>query len=88
LTHAGRLELDRQDYEAAEESFLGAMAADPASASAPAAGYHLSRVYEELGRNDEARARLESLILDYPESAVVPLARRMLDRLRGAVPVR
>jgi hypothetical protein len=45
-------------------------------------------VYEELGRNDEARTRLESLILEYPESAIVPLARRMLDRLRGAVPVR
>ncbi len=88
LTHAGRLALDRQDYEGAEESFLGAIAADPASASAPAAGYHLARVYEELGRNDEARTRLESLILEYPESAIVPLARRMLDRLRGAVPVR
>ena len=88
LTHAGRLALDRQDYERAEESFLGAIAADPASASAPAAGYHLARVHEELGRNEEARARLESLILEYPESAIVPLARRMLDRLREAVPVR
>lgn len=88
LTHAGRLELDRQDYAGAEESFLRAIAADPASASAPAAGYHLARVHEELGRNEEARARLESLILEYPESAVVPLARRMLDRLRGAAPVR
>ncbi len=88
LTHAGRVALDRQDYKGAEESFLGAIAADPASASAPAAAYHLARVHEELGRNDEARARLESLILEYPESAVVPLARRMLDRLRGAVPVR
>jgi len=88
LTHAGRLALDRQDYEGAEESFLGAIAADPASASAPAAAYHLARVHEELGRNDEARARLESLILEYPESAVVPLARRLLDRLKRAVPVR
>lgn len=88
LTHAGRLALDRQDYERAEESFLGAIAADPGSASAPAAGYQLARVHEELGRHDEARARLESLILEYPESAIVPLARRMLDRLRGAVPVR
>lgn len=88
LTHAGRLAFDRQDYEGAEEYFLGAIAADPASASAPAAGYHLARVHEELGRHEEARARLESLILEYPESAVVPLARRMLDRLRGAVPIR
>ncbi len=64
------------------------MAAETASDSAPAAAYHLARVEEAVGRNDEARARLESLILEYPESAVVPLARRMLDRLRGAVPVR
>jgi hypothetical protein len=38
------------------------------------------------GRADEARRRLERLILSYPASAVVPEARRLLDRVRGGVP--
>jgi TolA-binding protein len=88
LTYAGRLALDHGDYGRAERSFLSAIAADAESASAPAAHYHLARAYEKQGRKDRAQTRLEGLILEYPESAVVPLARRMLDRLRGAVPVR
>ena len=35
---------------------------------------------------DEAVALLEHLILTYPESALVPQARRQLDEARGAVP--
>ncbi len=88
MTYAGRLALDHGDYGRAEQSFLGAMAADAESPSAPAAQYHLARTYEKQGLNDQALARLEGLILQYPESAIVPLARRMLERLRGAVPVR
>jgi hypothetical protein len=34
----------------------------------------------------QAASRLETLILDYPESALVPEARRELDRIRGLVP--
>ncbi len=86
LTYAGRLALDHDDYGRAEQSFLRAIAADAASASAPAARYHLARAYEKQGRKDQALTSLEGLILEYPESAIVPLARRMLDRLRGAVP--
>ncbi len=88
LTYTGRLALDHGEYSRAERSFLGAIAADSESASAPAAQYHLARVYEKQGRKDRALTRLEGLILEYPESAVVPLARRMLERLRGAVPAR
>lgn len=87
LTYAGRLAFGLGDYERAATVFLAAIAADPQSASAPTAGYHLARTYEKLGRTDRAMDRLEALILEYPESAVVPLARRMLERLRGAVPV-
>ena len=86
LTYAGRLALAHDDYGRAEQSFLRAIAADAASASAPAARYHLARAYEKQGRKDQALTSLEGLILEYPESAIVPLARRMLDRLRGAVP--
>ena len=88
LTYAGRLALDHGDCGRAERSFLSAIAVDAESASAPAAQYHVARAYEKQGRKAQALTRLEGLILDYPESAIVPLARRMLDRLRGAVPVR
>jgi outer membrane protein assembly factor BamD (BamD/ComL family) len=37
-------------------------------------------------RASEAVAQLEHLILTYPESALVPQARRTLDVARGAVP--
>jgi TolA-binding protein len=86
LTFAGRLAVDREDTDRAEEYLLAAIAADPQSASAPAAAYHLARVYEFGGREDEARVRLENLILEYPKSAVVPLARRMLERITGGIP--
>ena len=38
--------------------------------------------------NDKAGAitRYESLLVDYPESALLPQARRDLERLRGQVP--
>lgn len=38
------------------------------------------------GRAEEAISHLEHLILTYPESAVVPQARRELERARGAIP--
>ena len=38
------------------------------------------------GRKDGAISPLEHLILTYPESALVPQARRALDQARGAVP--
>ena len=86
LLFAGRLAFERGDMEAAERDLLGAIASDSASASSPAAAYHLARVYLTLGREDAARDRLETLILAYPESAVVPVARRLMDRIRGGVP--
>jgi hypothetical protein len=37
-------------------------------------------------RGEDAVALLEHLILTYPESALVPQARRLLDQARGGVP--
>jgi hypothetical protein len=37
-------------------------------------------------RGEEAVEILEHLILTYPQSALVPQARRKLDEARGAVP--
>lgn len=56
------------------------------SAPAPAALLALARA--QAGRGDVAGAvrRLEHLILTYPGSALVPEARRELDRVRGLVP--
>ncbi len=39
-----------------------------------------------MGQLEPAREQLETLILTHPESALLPLARRLLDELRGAVP--
>ena len=86
LAFAGELALAHRDPAAAETLLLAALAADPAGASAPAATLKLATVYADAGRNDEARDRLEHLILTFPESAILPEARRLLDRVRGAIP--
>ena len=86
LAFAGRLALHQGDLATAETHLLRAVDSDSTAPSSPSAAYHLAQVYVSLGRQDTAREQLESLILSYPESAVVPMARRLLDRLRGAVP--
>jgi hypothetical protein len=56
------------------------------SAAAPAAELALARALAGRGDVKAAVARLEAMILAHPESALVPEARRELDRLRGEVP--
>lgn len=58
----------------------------PASAGAPAAELGLARALARRGDLRGAQAQLEAMILAHPESALVPEARRLLDRVRGAVP--
>jgi hypothetical protein len=41
---------------------------------------------ERQGKSAEAITHLEHLILTYPQSAVIPEARRELERVKGAVP--
>lgn len=86
LQLAGELALARHDHRTAEEVLRAALAADSLGPAAPAAQLALARVLAETGRSDQAMERLEQLILAYPESAVLPQARRLLDWLRGAVP--
>ena len=58
-----------------------------AAGAAPAAAeVEWARLLEKQNHPDRAIAHLEHLILQYPASAVVPEARRMLDRLKGSVP--
>ncbi|HEX5003917.1 MAG TPA: hypothetical protein VFV65_01290 [Gemmatimonadales bacterium] len=82
---AGRVEAARGRFAAAEPLLLAA-SDSTAPATAPAAELELGRLLLALGRQTEAVARLEHLILAYPGSAAVPQARRLLDTARGAIP--
>jgi tetratricopeptide (TPR) repeat protein len=85
LAFAGQVAAATGDRRA-ESLLTAALAADSAGPAAPAAEYALAEVLAASGRVQEALARLEHVILAQPNSAVVPLARRLRDRLRGAVP--
>ena len=65
---------------------LHAADAKEAPAARAAARLDIARLSIAAGRPAEARSELEQLILDDPESAVVPEARRLRDALRGAIP--
>jgi tetratricopeptide (TPR) repeat protein len=58
----------------------------PAGAAAPAAELAWAQLLVRQNRLADAVSHLEHLILTYPQSAVVPEARRLLDRAKGAVP--
>lgn len=81
----GRLEWAQGHPVEAERSFRQAAAAK-VEATVPAAALELARLLAATNRRAESQALLEQLILDHPESAVIPQARRLLDELRGAVP--
>jgi len=55
-------------------------------AAPPAAELGWAQLLLRQGRVTEAAQHLEHLILNYPESAVVPEARRELERVKGAIP--
>lgn len=55
-------------------------------AAPPAAELEWSRLLIRRGQPADAITHLEHLILTYPNSAVVPEARRELERARGAIP--
>jgi tetratricopeptide (TPR) repeat protein len=81
---AGRLLLAGKPVEA--ERLFRAAAAGEAPVAAPAAELALAELLVSTHRAGEAVDVLEHLILTYPQSALVPQARRKLDEARGAVP--
>jgi hypothetical protein len=82
---AGRLLLSSgKPLEA--ERLLRAAAVGDAPVAAPAAELALAELLVSTHRPGEAVDVLEHLILSYPQSALVPQARRKLDEARGAVP--
>jgi tetratricopeptide (TPR) repeat protein len=82
---AGRLSQAKGDAAQAERLYREAASKD-VPATAPAAELALAELLLAGRRNTEAVAQLEHLILTWPESALVPQARRTLDQARGAVP--
>ncbi|HET9064892.1 MAG TPA: hypothetical protein VFN22_03610 [Gemmatimonadales bacterium] len=82
---AGDLALARGDT-AATLALVLAADSDSARATAPAARMVRARILAARGQAQAASELLEGLILAFPESAVVPEARRLRDQFRGAVP--
>jgi tetratricopeptide (TPR) repeat protein len=82
---AGRIAEAKGDPALAERLYREAASKD-APATAPAAELLLAELMLDARRHAEAVTQLEHLILTYPESVLVPQARRALDVARGAVP--
>jgi tetratricopeptide (TPR) repeat protein len=61
-------------------------AGEPAGSAAPAAELAWAQLLMRQNRPADAVTHLEHLILTYPQSAVVPEARRLLDKAKGAIP--
>ena len=82
---AGRLAAAQGRPSDAERLFRAA-AASATRGTAPAAELALGELFISQDRGPDAVTVLEHLFLTYPESALVPQARRRLDQARGAVP--
>ncbi|HEY4101992.1 MAG TPA: tetratricopeptide repeat protein [Gemmatimonadales bacterium] len=82
---AGQIALAARDTVRATELLRGADVKNAPAASA-AARLALARIAVASGHVDDARHALEQLIIDYPESAVVPEARRLHDSLGTTTP--
>jgi tetratricopeptide (TPR) repeat protein len=83
--YAGRVARAAGKTGDAERLFRAADVAS-AKATAPAAELALARLLLDLERPKEAADVLERMILGFPDSALIPQARRLLDEARGAVP--
>ncbi|MSR07685.1 MAG: tetratricopeptide repeat protein [Gemmatimonadetes bacterium] len=86
LFYAGQVAEAKGDHARAQPFLAGVLLADPQGAVAPVAEFHLAQSLFATGNAKESQDRLEHLILTYPQSALVPQARRMLDRVRGRTP--
>ena len=85
LTIAARIETARRSEERALMLWRRVAEEHKASSEAPEAQLEWARALRRRGDVKGAREHLETLIIDYPGSALLPQARRELDALRGAV---
>ncbi len=83
---AARLESARGATQQAAALWQSIVEQSPTAPEAPEAELEWARSLRRDGRIDAAIQRLEHLILTYPESALVPQARRELELARRAVP--
>jgi hypothetical protein len=88
LLLAGRVaaRLDTMQQGTALALFDEVVSTGGQGAAAPAAELEWARLLERRAQTGEAIRHLEHLILTYPGSAVVPEARRELERAKGAIP--
>ena len=83
LTLAARVETARRAEARAVALWTRVATEHARSTEAPEAQLEWARALRRRGDRAGARAHLETLILDYPGSALVPQARRELDALRS-----
>ncbi len=90
LALAARIEAARSDgARVPQRAFVlwdRIIATYPRSPEAPDALLTSARALRDANDKPGAIARYETLLVDYPESALLPQARRDLERLRGLVP--
>ena len=86
LGYTGRIAVETRHFERADRVLRSVLSIDPDGVAAPAAEYYLARTWVAQGQSDRARDQLEHLILTFPESALLPLARRLFDQVRGGIP--
>ncbi len=80
---AARVAVARRDEARALVLWTRIVAQCAASPEAPEADLEWARVLARRGDRDGATARLEHLILTWPDSALVPQARETLERMRA-----
>jgi tetratricopeptide (TPR) repeat protein len=86
LAIAARLYRATSDSARAEVIWDALIAAHPSSPEAAESDLEWAKVLRRHGKAPAAIARLEHLILTYPQSALVPQARRELDLAKGTIP--
>jgi hypothetical protein len=86
LYTAGQLRLSIKDEAAAIPLWQRVVEQYATSAEAPAAELEWARALKRRGDSDGAAKRLEHLILTYPQSALVPQARRDLELVKNNIP--
>lgn len=86
LATAAQLRAALHDISQATLLWKRILDTQPASPEAPQAELAWARALRDSGDRAAATTRLEHLILTYPDSALLPQARRDLDQLRGATP--
>lgn len=86
LAIAARLYRTTRDSARAETIWDGLIASHPTSPEAAEADLEWAKVLRKHGKGPAAIARLEHLILTYPQSALVPQARREMELAKGTIP--